>query len=112
MSGVANIFLKEGKPEKALEIFGGAKSLVEMYPDRTVFHVTEGRTFHHTIAYYYCVKGELALAENQLKLLEMVSEMMEFEDDPLVQHIGLEIFKLAGKSDKNGLAFLKSILGL
>lgn len=97
MSSVANVFLKEGKPEKVSEIFGGAKSLPEIYPERTVFHVTEGRAFHHTIAYYYCVKGELALAENQLKTLQMVSEMMELEDDSLVEHIEVEMLKLAGK---------------
>lgn len=111
MTAIANVYLKEKKPEKTLEIFGNAKSLSEMYPDRKVFHVTEGRAFHHTIAYYYCIKGEIELAQNQLKLLEMVSEMMEFENDPLVKQIRKEIKKLTGSSDGGGLGLLRSILG-
>lgn len=112
MTGVANIYLNEGKPEKALEIFGNAKSLPEIYPNRNVFHVAEGRIFHHTMAYYYCIKGEVTLAQNQLKLLESVSKMMEFENDPLVQHIRFEILKIGGQPVKNGFAILKSMLGL
>jgi len=110
MTGVANVYLQEGQPEKVLEIFGGAKCLPEMYPDREVFHVTEGRAFHHTIAYYYCVKGEVELAKNQLKLLEMVSEMMEFENDPLVLHIRFEIIKLPGYSGNSAFALFKQLL--
>jgi len=112
MTGVANIYLQEGKPEKTLEIFGNAKSLPEVYPDRNLFHVTEGRAFHHTIAFYYCIKGEVALAQNQLKLLESLSKMMEFKNDPFVRHIKLEILKIGLQPGQNGLAILKSMLGL
>jgi len=94
MTGVANLYLEEEMSEKVSEIFGDAKSLPKIYPNRSVFHVTEGRAFHHTMAWYFCAKGELDIAKNQLKILEMISEMMELRKDPFVKRIRLKVKKL------------------
>jgi tetratricopeptide (TPR) repeat protein len=109
---VFNVYLEEGKPEKFLEIFGEAKTLQELYPHRTRFHVTEGRAFHQVLAHYYCATKNVALAKNQLKILEMISKSMKLNNDLLIQQVRFEIIKLDDSDDGIKIAFMKSMMHL
>lgn len=77
-----NIYLRDGFPEKALEIFKGAYTLRQLYPHRTVFHISEVRAFEHFMVRYFCETGEVEQAERHLQIMQKVLE----EDDALLQN--------------------------
>jgi len=79
-TATAHSYLRNGSPEKAIAVLNGASSLKQLYPHRTVFHVTELRAFEHFMVRYFCSTGNLNQAEAHLQLMERALE----EDDELL----------------------------
>lgn len=79
----ANIYLREGYPEKALEVLKGAYTLKQLYPHRTVFHISEVKTFEYFMVRYFCEIGNLEQANFHLQIMQKVLE----EDDALLKHV-------------------------
>ena len=74
----ANIYLKEGCPEKALEVLKGVYTLKQLYPHRNVFHISEVRAFEQCMVSYFCEIKDVSQAEIHLQIMEQVLD----EDDP------------------------------
>lgn len=73
----ANIYLRNGFPEKALEVLKGAYTLRQLYPDRTVFHISEVRAFEYFMVRYFCKIGNVDQAGRHVQIME---EILEQED--------------------------------
>lgn len=84
----ANIYLRDGFPEKALEVLKGAYTLKQLYPHRTVFHISEVGAFEYFMVRYFSMIGNIDHAECHLQLLKKIAE----EDNPLLQD-AQKIFK-------------------
>lgn len=102
----ASIYLKEGFPEKALEVLRGAYTLKQLYPHRTVFHVSEVKTFEYFMVNYFCETRNVEQARLHLQILEKVLE----EDDVLLVS-AQKIFKRT-KALYNFKARVSRLLGL
>lgn len=76
----AGLYLTDGFPEKALEVLKGAYTLKQLYPDRTVFHVSEVRTFEYFMVRYFTTIGNIEQVEMRLKIMKGVLD----EDDALL----------------------------
>lgn len=77
----AGLYFRDGFLEKAIEIFNGAHTLKQLYPHRTVFHVSEAKAFAFFMFQYCCEKKKIEQAGLHLKILEQILE----ENDPLLQ---------------------------
>lgn len=77
----ANVYLRNGFPEKALEVLKGAYTLKQLYPHRTVFHTSEVSAFEYFMVRYFCEKEDVERASQHLQLMEKLLE----EEDPLLQ---------------------------
>lgn len=78
--GMANIYLQDDFPEKAIGIFNGAFTLKHIYPNRSVFHVSEVRAFEHFMVSYYCALSNFNQAKIHLDTMKKVLD----EDDYLL----------------------------
>lgn len=78
----ASIYLRDGFPEKALEVLKGAYTLKQLYPHRTVFHISEVRAFEYFMLQYFCEIGNFEQANCHLQIMQKVFE----EDDELLQN--------------------------
>lgn len=70
----ANIYLKKGFPEKAFEVLKGANTLIQLYPHRTVFHITELRAFEYTMVWYFCEIKNFEQADIHLQVMRKILE--------------------------------------
>ena len=77
----ANIYLNDGFPEKALEVLKGAYTLKQLYPHRTVFHISEVRAFEYVMVRYFCATEDLEQADIHFQIIQKILE----EDDTLLQ---------------------------
>jgi SEC-C motif. len=84
----ASIYLENGFPEKAFEVLKGAHTLKQLFPSRTVFHISEVKAFELFMIRYFCETEKLKQADTHLQFLQEVLE----EDDPLLQD-AQEIFE-------------------
>lgn len=76
-----DIYLRKGLPEKVLEVFQGAYTLKQLYPHRTVFHLSEVRAFEHVMVRYFCEIQNLEQASIHLQVMQDILE----KDDPFLQ---------------------------
>lgn len=102
----ANIYLRDGFPEKALEIFKGAYTLRQLYPHRTVFHISEVRAFEYFMVRYFCETGNFEQADHHLQIMQKILE----EDDVLLKNAQKTLKKL--KVLYNFKAGLSHLIGL
>lgn len=84
---VANKFLRADDPDKAIQVFKGAYTLQSLYPNRTVFHISEARAFFYFMVEYFCMKEDVKQAEIYLQALEKVLEA----DDLAVQQAQMRV---------------------
>lgn len=80
-TGQASIYLRDGFPEKALEVLKGAYTLKQLYPHRTVFHISEARAFEYFMVEYFCKTGNVEQANRHLQIMQKFLE----EDDTLLR---------------------------
>lgn len=102
----ANIYLRDGFPEKALEIFKGAYTLRQLYPHRTVFHISEVRAFEYFMVRYFCETGNFEQADHHLQIMQKILE----EDDALLRNAQKVLKK--SKALYNFKAGMSRLLGL
>jgi tetratricopeptide (TPR) repeat protein len=102
----ANIYLRDGFPEKALEIFKGAYTLRQLYPHRTVFHISEVRAFAYFMVKYFCEIGNFEQANLHLQIMQKILE----EDDALLRNAQKLLKK--SKALYNFKAGMSRLLGL
>jgi tetratricopeptide (TPR) repeat protein len=77
----ANLYLADGFPEKALEVLKGAYTLKQLYPHRTVFHISEVRAFEYFMVRYFCEIGDFEQADLHLQIMQKILE----KDDALLR---------------------------
>lgn len=102
----ANIYLRDGFPEKALEVLKGAYTLKQLYPHRTVFHISEVRTFEYFMVKYFCKTGDFEQAGHHLQIMQNILE----EHDTLLQNAQKLLKRL--KALSNFKAGMSRLLGL
>lgn len=102
----ANIYLRDGFPEKALRVLKGAYTLKELYPHRTVFHVSEVSTFEYFMVGYFCETGNLEQAARHLQIMQKILE----ENDASLRN-AQELFKKS-KALNNFKVGMSRLLGL
>lgn len=83
ITGQANLYLTEGLPEKAFEVFKGAFTLQQLYPERTVFHISEAKGFGQLMVKYFCYVGDLKSAKIHLDILQKLLD----DDDRELQFL-------------------------
>lgn len=91
----ANVYLRGGFPEKAIEVLKGAFTLKQLYPHRNVFHITEVSAFENCMVKYFCMIRDLKQAERHLKILQQILD----EDNNLL-HDAQRIFRNANNRFK------------
>lgn len=69
----SDYLVESGELEKAADVYNGNFDLKELYPDRSMFHVTEVTCFFGVIGYYYAVVGDYSEARKCLRVLNEVS---------------------------------------
>lgn len=92
LTAKANIYLKDGFPEKALSVLKGAYTLKTLYPHRDVFHITEFRAFEYFMVNYFYCTNQQSSAESHLNQMEKLLD----EDDDLLQSARLIVKKMRG----------------
>lgn len=102
----ANIYLRNGFPEKALEIFKGACTLRQLYPHRTVFHISEVRAFECVMVRCFCETGNFLQANTHFQIIQKI-----FEEDDEILHDAQKIVK-ASKALYNFRAGMSRLRGL
>lgn len=65
-------FLRRGEPEKAYAALGNANTLSQLYPDRTVFHVSEWKAFSFAMSLYYVQKDDIQQAKVYRQILQKI----------------------------------------
>ncbi len=93
LTGIANLHVKNKKPEKFLETYGGKYTLKQLYPEREVFHLDEVRGFHHSFFQYYCAVGNMEKAKSQIDILTNITTQLDREDDPILHDMILHYEK-------------------
>ena len=87
-TAMANVYLRGGFTEKALEVLKGAYTLKQLYPHRTVFHISEFKAFESFMVVYFCMTKDFKQAEVHLQLMEKV-----LEDDDLILKSAQKVLK-------------------
>lgn len=78
---MANIYLIEELPEKAIQTIDNCYSLKSLYPERDVFHVSEAKAFHDFMIKYFSFKEDW----KQVKInLDCLANFLD-QDDPLLK---------------------------
>jgi hypothetical protein len=67
--GRARLYLLNNEPQKALDVLGGF-TLKQIYPNRSVFHITEMIAFALVLIQYFCQIENIKQAEIYLGRLE------------------------------------------
>jgi len=101
----ANLYLNDGFPEKALEVLKGAYTLKQLYPHRTVFHISEVRAFEYSMVRYFCATEDLEQADIHFQIMQKILE----EDDTLLQ--GAQKILKKAKALYNFKARMSRLLG-
>lgn len=78
---LANQYLNEGFSEKAINVVKRAYSLKQLYPDRTVFHISEVRAFEFFMVRYFLMLDNFQQANLHLKIMKDLLK----EDDKVLQ---------------------------
>jgi hypothetical protein len=63
MTGMAEVYLQDGKPEKVPHIFKGKMDLHELYPDREKFYMAEAHVFYITMCRYFLAIDDIDSAD-------------------------------------------------
>jgi hypothetical protein len=69
--GRARLYLLNNEPQKALDVLGGF-TLKQIYPNRSVFHITEMIAFALVLIQYFCQIENIKQAEIYLGRLEEI----------------------------------------
>ncbi len=96
----ANIYLKEGCPEKALEVLKGAYTLKQLYPNRSVFHISEVRAFEQCMVSYFCEIKDVNQAEIHLQIMK---DVLESDDPALIEAKSLVRWRKVAANFLNGM---------
>lgn len=83
--------LRRGEPEKAHAVFENVQTLSQLYPNRTVFHITEWKAFLTVITLCLIQKDDVKQAKIYLQLLNKISPQC-FEAEDLEEKIKAKIF--------------------
>lgn len=79
-TGRAHLYILEDEPQKALDVLGGF-TLKQVYPNRSVFHITEVKAFAFALLQCFCKLENIRQAEAQLNILQDILN----EEDPILQ---------------------------
>lgn len=82
ITGKATAYLRDDNPEKAREVLKGAYTLKQLYPHRTVFHVTEARAFEACMVHFFCTIKNFEQAERHLQIMQEILD----KGDPEVRY--------------------------
>jgi tetratricopeptide (TPR) repeat protein len=85
-TGYVSYWMQKGDYSKFLEVFGECYDLKSLYPERSVFHITEVFSFFLVCGRYFGYIGNKKIAE---KYLNMASELKT--EDPLLEIIENDI---------------------
>jgi tetratricopeptide (TPR) repeat protein len=66
----AHYFLRRGEPDNAYDALGNKGTLAQLYPERTVFHISELRYFSYVMALYHIQKGDIDQAKIYLEVIK------------------------------------------
>ncbi len=88
--------INRGEADKIPELFSNSYSLTQLYPERSVFHVSEWRSFAHLMGRYFCEIGEFegaALYRDLLQRIDPDSEEAKRLQHTLARHLPRGRFK-------------------
>ncbi len=85
-SNLAREYLEKDDLELIPDVLGEDLDLKALYPEREVFHVSEVRDYYSVVIDYLCAIGDLATAEEKLKIMQAVDKKGD-----LTQRAELEI---------------------
>ena len=73
--------LRRGEPEKAHAALDNAGTLSQLYPERTLFHAAEWKSFAYTMGLYWIYKNDLSQANIYMQIIQKISpKSREIED--------------------------------
>lgn len=64
--------LRKRMPDEAFKFLGNVTSLSQLYPERTVFHATEYKSFAYALSLYYLQKNDIKQSKMYLKLVQQL----------------------------------------
>lgn len=73
--------LRRGEADIALEYLGNARMLSQLYPERTIFHITESSAFSYTLGWYWIQKNNIEQAKVYLKILQQIAPKSSWTED-------------------------------
>ncbi len=85
-SNLAREYLEKDDLELIPDVLGEDFDLKALYPEREVFHVSEVRDYYSVVIDYLCAIGDVAAAEEKLKIMQAVDK-----EGDLTQRAELEI---------------------
>ncbi len=100
---LAEIYIKEKKLALVPALLGKYLLLQELYPNRTVFHISEVRNFEYTACLYFLEKEAFEQVESRLEVMKKLEP-----DSPQIEHIEFQLLiKRAGAGLKKFSEHLK-----
>lgn len=63
MTGMAEVYLEDGKPERVPDVFKGKMDLNELYPDREKIYIGEAQAFYMTMCRYFVAIDDIDSAD-------------------------------------------------